>query len=259
MTNGTVIPKKVDPFTEAFRLLETSHRTGATRHFGAVRAITRHGGIDLEVAVNTPVQIPYDKVVLIGICTERNEEAGDTIGNGLIFFVPDKKQPYFLLLAHLSPRTFELLSKDEFQKLRDTSLIGKSDIKKDRAGKGYLSIGAEIVREPDGVIAYTGKSAVKKGPHLHISTVTEFRLGGQLYTANRFMDLYKNGILGDFLRGKNFYAIKPPNRERHPMSLEGYINPTELVKEGRLRISSLPLPTAEVAKTGKQKPVYVMR
>ncbi len=207
------VPRKTDPFERAFREVD-----GGTRYFGAPRGERRHPGMDLFVSKNTPVQPPADRAVLIGVTRHRKSEAGKTMGNALVFFVPDAEQPYFLAFLHLSPRTFRVLRE------RD--------------------IGTEIHGETGGrVVAYTGDSATERaGAHLHVTAMTTFQFGGTVYTAREFMEKYREGTLADFLGRRNFTSITPPGALRSRRSLAGYVDPMELVRGGHLRISSLPVP-----------------
>lgn len=219
-----------DPFQWALDRIKESRRGKCSfvreRHYGAMRTSQgkRHAGTDLFVPA-TPIQAPADRVVLIGVTRERSR-AGRSIGNGIALFVPDSRLPYFLLLAHLSERTFEQ---------RDGRDLGLNE----------KDIGREIVRI-DGLdrrIAYTGSSRSGSCPHLHITAATIFYWDEhRVYTAKRFMNMYERRDLGDFLRDRdrNFNAIVTPARTKNPMSLEGYLNPEDLIRTGRLSIRDKP-------------------
>src|SRR4030095_13918422 len=170
------VPRKAEPFEEAFESVDSG-----TRYFGAKRGDNdRHQGIDLFVDKNTPVQVPAREAILIGV-TKHKSDAGKTMGNALVFFVPDPQRPYFLAFLHLSPRTFKALSEAD--------------------------IGTELTRHEgeSRVVAYTGDSATERaGAHLHVTAVSTFVYGGKVYTAEDFMSKYREGTLGDFLDGKNF-------------------------------------------------------
>jgi len=214
------VPRRADPFEQAFRQVERSERTNGGFHFGAARQ-TPHNGIDLFVPVDLQLQVPAERAVLIGT-TRESTPAGRSMGNALIFFVPNDGRPYFVSLLHLSPRTFQLLRRE------------------------HIGIGTEVEMRPgrDGTpVAVTGRSATgPSGPHVHVSATTEFQFGGRSYTADSFMEMYRQNELGAFLRGKNFYALMPASRYRNPASLAGYVNPADLIRRGELRVSSQPQP-----------------
>jgi hypothetical protein len=210
-----VVPRRADPFDEAFATVNSG-----TRYFGAKRDNgDRHQGIDLFVDKNTPVQVPADGAILIGVTRHKGSEAGKTMGNALVFFVPDPERPYFLAFLHLSPRTFRLLKESD---------IGTEFAL--RAGEGRI-------------VAYTGDSATERaGAHLHVTAATTFMYGGTTYTAEDFLKRYQERTLGDFLKGRNFHSIVPPEALTNKGSMKDYLNPMDLVRDGRLRISSLPIP-----------------
>lgn len=210
------IPRKIEPFEVAFKAVERSIQYGGNIHYAAPRK-PPHNGIDLGVPEGTPIQVPADRVVLIGITKEKSP-AGKSMGNALIFFVPNNGNPYFLALLHLSPKTFQQLRRSHF------------------------SIGSEIVSEPgvNTVVAYGGKSGINNsGPHVHVNATTEFMYGGQNYTAIQFMGMYRQDKLEQFLQGKNFSSILPASR-LHSNSLAGFLDPTELIRKGTLRFSTQP-------------------
>jgi hypothetical protein len=208
------VPRRAEPFEEAFATVDTG-----TRYYGAPRGKDRHQGIDLFVDKNTPVQVPANAAVLIGVTRHKGSDAGKTMGNALVFFVPDPAQPYFLALLHLSPRTFRLLKESD--------------------------IGTELAlrRGESRIVAYTGDSASERaGAHLHVTAATTFMYGGTTYTAEDFMRKYQDGTLADLIRDRNFRSIVPPEALANRRTLEGYLNPMDLIRDGQLRISSLPLP-----------------
>ncbi|MFH0885401.1 MAG: hypothetical protein V1861_06860 [Candidatus Micrarchaeota archaeon] len=217
---GGQVPRRADPFEQAFRLVDRSERTGGGFHFGAVRQ-TPHNGIDLFVPEGIPIQVPAHRAVLIGT-TRESSPAGRSMGNALIFFIPNEGRPYFVSLLHLSPRTFQLLRRER------------------------ISIGTEVEMRPGGEgspVAVTGRSATgASGPHVHVSATTEFQFGGRSYSADSFMEMHQRGELGAYLRGKNFFALMPAARYRDPSSLAGYLNPADLIRQGALRMSSQPSP-----------------
>lgn len=229
MTDGLdVVPVKRDPFEKALKGVEDSRldaekaRTGRTRswrtwHFGGSRTYP-HNGIDLFVNVNTPIQVPAhpDKsVFLIGV-TRHDSPAGRSMGNALVFFVPDAEKPYFLAFLHLSDKTFKKLNE--------------------------MDVGRELLSESgkDNVVAYSGRTAAGKGPHLHVTALTSFAFGGKTYTAEDFMKLHSEGKLRAELNKRNFFAVVSPHRTKNPKSMVGYLDPEELIRQGRLRVSSLP-------------------
>ena len=213
------VPRRADPFEQAFRLVERSERTNGGIHFGGQRT-NPHNGIDLFVPEGTPIQTPAGRAVLIGT-TRESSPAGRSMGNALIFFVPGER-PYFVALLHLSPRTFQHLR------------------------RSHISIGGEVAagRSSEGtVVAYAGSSATgPSGPHVHVSATSEFQFGGKTYTAAEFMERYDRGELPQYLRGKNFFAIMPASRYRNPSSLQGYLDPAQLMRRQELRVASLPAP-----------------
>ena len=214
-----VIPHRTDPFVQALQRVQASEHNGGNIHFGAPRE-TPHNGIDLGVSVNTPLQVPADKVILIGT-TREDSTAGQSMGNAIILFVPDPVTPYFLALIHLSPKTFDHLH------------------------HANISIGTELTSESglNNIIAYTGSSAIRNSaPHLHVTVATDFTFGGRNYTASEFMKMHTNRELSAFLQKKNFYAFVPSAHIRDPSSLVGYLDPTELIKNGSLRFSTEPRP-----------------
>jgi hypothetical protein len=224
------IPRRADPFEEAFRLVERSKRTGGGIHFGAQRTAP-HNGIDLFVPENTPLQAPAERAVLIGTTLE-SSAAGRSMGNALIFFVPNEGRPYFVALLHLSARTFQHLR------------------------RARLSVGSVVEARPGSeatAVAYSGSSACgPSAPHVHVTATTEFMFGGRSYTAEGFMEMYRRGELGTFLQGKNFYALMPASRYRQPNSLAGYLDPAELIRRRELRLSAQPQPPL-VASRGESR------
>jgi len=219
------VPRRIDdPFAQALARVAqaAAGKRGELIHFGAKRQTVSHNGIDLMVPSGTPIQAPAPRVVLIGMCRESERGPGASIGNGLVFFVPDERQPHFLLLAHLSPRTFTLLR---------------------RHG---VPIGSEIVRESgeDSVVALSGASRAGPAPHVHVTAATTFMHGGTIYSAQAFMERYRQdrGAFLSSLRKTNFQAIMPRTRYGDPRSLEGYLDPLVLARGGSLRFSSLPEP-----------------
>src|SRR4030095_3908435 len=91
------VPRKAEPFEEAFESVGFG-----TRYFGAKRGENyRHQGIDLFVGKNTPVQVPAREAILIGVTRHKGSDAGKTMGNALVFFVPDPQRTYFLAFLHL--------------------------------------------------------------------------------------------------------------------------------------------------------------
>lgn len=206
------VPRKADPFERGIQ--KVSEGTNA---FGAMREEGPHRGADFFVAKNTPVQVPADGAVLIGVTRHARRGAGRTMGNALVFFVPDPVQPYFLAFLHLSPRTFRLSSESD--------------------------IGKAIPARPgeDRIVAFSGDSATERvGAHLHVTAVTTFMYGGKVYEAGDFMRRQREGTLADLLEGKNFRSIVPRSALNDRKSMEGYLDPMELIRSGRLRISSLP-------------------
>ncbi|VVC03527.1 Peptidase family M23 [Candidatus Bilamarchaeum dharawalense] len=202
------VPRKVDPFEVAFEKLNASLRQGGKIHFNASRGSEKHAGIDLIVPNNTPIQLPVEKAVLIG--TARGNES---MGNALVFFVPDEKQPYFLFFLHLSAKTFTELKKQG------------------------ISIGSEVSSsELDGKpIAYSGNTGRSTSPHLHVSATVKLQSG---QTAEEFMQMYREGSLPSFLQGKNFYPLQLLGSGG--LIKKGYIDPTDLILDRRLAICSLP-------------------
>jgi|GEM_PF-2910221 len=212
-------PRNVDPFKAA---IESMHL--GSRYFGAGRG-TAHVGIDLFVHIRTPVQVPAEKAVLIGV-TRSDSIAGITMGNALVLFVPDEKQPYFLALLHLDRKTFRVLREK--------------------------NIGDELSAEPgvSRIVAYTGNSASGPIPHLHVTAGTRFQLAGKLYTAQEFMRMYKEkDLTAAFLRPLNpngrsgVVSIKPPGngiiKDKKGLLAAGYLDPEELMRKG-LRFSTQP-------------------
>ena len=141
-------PRSTDPFEAA---IQTIHL--GSRYFGAGRD-TAHVGIDLFVHMRTPLQAPVERAVLIGV-TRADSIPGVSMGNALVLFVPNEKQPYFLALLHLDKKTFKVLKEK--------------------------NIGAELVSEPgvSRIIAYTGNSASGPNPHLHVTAGIRFQLAGK--------------------------------------------------------------------------------
>lgn len=229
-----LIPTKVDPFIEAIARVEASQASGKTRgiHYGADRVKkgtkSTHNGIDLGVAIDTPIQPPAD-CVLIGIVKEN-----PSIGNGLVFFVPGDT-PYFVQFAHLSPKTFNAQKNLKYK------------------------IGSELIREAgvSKVIAYSGESGnAKDHAHLHV-TVGTVLAEGKEYAAALFQRHYENQTISNFLRGKNLFTIIPPARIKDSTSLEGYLDPLTLIKGGKLKITSIPDPIV-ISKT-EEKPKAILR
>jgi len=237
------VPKLIDPFKGALDLLKevialskkSWQPPKRTIYFGAPRGGRSHNGIDLMVDRETPIQVPAPKIVLIGKCKD-NVGPGKTIGNGLVFFVPNKDQPFFLLLAHLSKNTFKLLDK-----------------------KG-LGIGSVIERKPyeNFVVAFSGASKAGPAPHVHVSVTTSFMLGGTIYRAGDFLAKYNEGSLPGYLRGRNLNATKPAQRIKNPKSLKGYHDPLAFIEKNKLRFAALPEPIA-IAEREKRKPLAAIR
>jgi hypothetical protein len=232
MTDGKkdAVPSRIEPFEAAIedvRLKKSKIYFGAPR--GEGRSRHTHDGIDLGVAVGTPIQVPAQKAVLIGSCRE-SSAAGASLGNALMFFVPHEKEPYFLVMAHLSSRTFGLLR---------------------RSG---IKFGREITDRPGGaVVAYAGASRAGPWPHVHASAMTSFQFGGRAYTAAAFMDMYRD----DAIPRTNFYALKPPARYRNSMSLTGYLDPIGLIDKGMLRFATKPAPQLVAERKEKEKPAML--
>jgi len=227
----SAVPSRVDPFEAA---IERVRRKESKIYFGALRGEgtdrSRHNGVDLFVPVGTPIQIPAPKVVLIGMVREARSGAGASMGNGIVLFVPDEKQPYFLQLAHLSPRTFGLLRRSGFR------------------------IGSMMVDRPGGtVVAVAGSSMAGAMPHVHASVMTSFRYGGKTYTAAAFLEMYRDGSIPR----ENFFAAKPPSRYGNSMSLKGYLDPMELIGDGRLRFANRPAPPLVAQRKEREKPVLL--
>ncbi len=223
------IRKPVDRFVHAWQRVEDAESLGEKGRaifFGAYRnkRTSRHFGIDLPVPVGTPIQIPSENAVLIGKI--RNHPQA---GNALFFFVPDDKQPYFVSFLHLSEKTFDIL------------------------GKLKVRIGSTVSRNVgvDTIIAYTGESGNAQGhPHLHVTAMEV--LHDPALTASHFQELYNSGTLADFLKGGNFAFLTTPARKLSSLSLEGYFNPVDLRRAGKLEITSVTPPvtvaTSENAK-----------
>jgi hypothetical protein len=206
------VPRRTDPFERALTRVDEG-----TNRFGARRDGIPHPGMDLFVPKNTPVALPAEGAVLIGVTHHARTGAGRTMGNALIFFVPDPDQPYFLALLHLSAKTFSVL------KERDIGAV----------------LGPDSGRQ--GIVAYSGNTAAgKSGAHLHVTATTTFMYGGNVYTAADFLRRHQEGTLGEFMERRNFRSIMTPARVRNERSLEGYLNPLDLIQSGRLRISSQP-------------------
>jgi len=226
-----VVPEKIDPFVKAVgdvRQKKAKIFFGAVRGEGTERG--RHNGVDLFVPVGTDIQIPAQKVILIGVVREANSGPGASMGNGLVFFVPDEKQPYFLQLCHLSSRTFGILRRH-----------------------GYKA-GSEISERPGGeAVAIAGSSRAGAMPHVHASAMTSIYFGGKVYEAANFLEMYKEGKMPR----KNFAGVKPPSRFRNPMSLGGYLDPISLIDQGRLRFSNRPAPQLVAGMTEKEKRVLL--
>ncbi|HLC68352.1 MAG TPA: M23 family metallopeptidase [Candidatus Bilamarchaeaceae archaeon] len=218
---------RTDPFKHAIR--QVIERTG-TRYFGASRnhGSKRHAGVDLVVRIGTPVLLPAPTVVLIGVC-KKDSHAGQSIGNGVVFFVPDPEKPYFMLFAHLSGATLGLLNERH--------------------------IGREIRAEPGKplpIVAISGNTQAGKTPHLHVTTNRAFQFDGEVHTAEEFLRMYNEGTLSDFLNGRNFLAIVAPDRYRRATSLRDYYSPVKLMADGRLSITSRELSGEERQGLAKQ-------
>jgi len=236
--SGTV-PIKADPFEAAVETVRKALSLGKARksasapiYFGALRneGRSRHNGIDLFVPVGTQIQLPSSKAVLIGMCRESSSGAGASIGNGLVFFVPNDNAPYFLLLAHLSKTTFKHLQH-----------------------KGIL-IGSEVIAEPEGsVIAYSGASKAGPSPHVHVSVTTTFKFGGKNYRSEDFLEMYRNRTIPP----KNFYATMPEKRSNDPKSLVGYRDPLAMIDSGKMRFSSLPEAVGIAKAEQKKQPIAI--
>ncbi|MEW6035787.1 MAG: hypothetical protein AB1529_04185 [Candidatus Micrarchaeota archaeon] len=227
---GIGVPRRTDPFEEAFAAVGASERRGGYIHFGA-RRTNPHNGIDLAVPEGTPIQVPASRAVLIGI-TREGSAAGRSMGNALIFFVPDERRPYFLALLHLSPRTFAHLR------------------------RSHVSIGSEMSSGPGtgSVVAYSGSSAIQSSaPHVHVTATTEFMFGGRVFTARNFLAMERGGELARYLRGKNFFALQTRARIRQPDSLSGYMDPAALMRDGSLRLSSQPQPALLASEGGRDR------
>ena len=208
------VPRKADPLERGIE--KVSEGTNA---FGAMREDGPHRGTDFFVAKNTPVQVPAGTAVLIGVTRHSRTGAGYSMGNALVFFIPDPVNPHFLALLHLSPRTFRQLKESDIGAVL-------------RSGPGEGRI-----------VAYTGDSATERvGAHLHVTAVTTFMYGVKVYTADDFMRRQREGTLGEFLEGKNFRSIVPRSGLRNRRSMEDYLDPMELIRNGQIRISSVPLP-----------------
>jgi hypothetical protein len=217
-----LVPTRQDPFEDAIKTVHLG-----TRFFGAVgtNRLTAHDGMDLFVPKGTPVQVPAEKAVLIGV-TRQDSIPGETMGNALLFFVPDKRRPYFLALLHLDKRTFKVLKEKD--------------------------IGTELVSEPgvSSIVAYTGNSASMPNPHLHVTATTRFQIAGKLYSAGDFMEIYEGKAMSAaFLASLNpdsksgVTSITPPRardiKDRKGLLAAGYLNPEELMGQG-LRFSTRP-------------------
>src|SRR5271157_2386278 len=164
--NG-LVPARQDPFEDAIHAVHLG-----TRFFGATgpNRLTAHDGMDLFVPKGTPVQVPAEKVILIGV-TRQDSVPGESMGNALVFFVPDKKQPYFLALLHLDRRTFKVLNERH--------------------------VGTELLSEPgvNRIVAYTGNSPSVQNPHLHVTVAVRFQIYGKIYTAGDFMEIYDGNAM----------------------------------------------------------------
>jgi hypothetical protein len=232
-----IVPVKQDPFEDAIQAVHLG-----TRFFGATGANrpSAHNGMDLFVPIGTPLQMPAERMVLIGV-TRHGSKPGESMGNALLFFVPDKQQPYFLALLHLDRRTFKVLNEKH--------------------------LGTELLSEPgvSRVVAYTGNSPAVAYPHLHVTASTRFQIGGNLWSARDFMEIYEAKTISPaFLKSLNpdvksgVASIMPPAargiRGRKGLLAAGYLDPEPLIGKS-LRFSTQPpmrLPNKETAKTSER-------
>ena len=218
-----------DPFISGWERVEAAQAKGTQGKaifFGALRdkGKSKHYGADIPCLPETPIQVPAERVILIGKLKDDPHA-----GNMLVFFVPDEKKPYFVALLHLSENTFKQLSKLK------------------------IKLGDEINRKEgiNTIIAYTGDTGSAQGhPHLHVTAMDV--LNDPEFTAVRFQGLYQGGHLKGFLKGQNFASITTPERKKDSKSLVGYLNPVDLKKDGLLVITTL-APSVQLARTDPEK------
>ncbi len=217
-----LVPARQDPFEDAIHAVQLG-----TRSFGATgpNRPTAHDGMDLFVPKGTPLQVPAERAILIGI-TRQYSKPGETMGNALLFFVPDKKGPYFLALLHLDRKTFKVLNE--------------------------RNLGTELLSEPgvSRIVAYTGNSPAVPHPHLHVTASTRFQIAAKMYTAADFMEIYEGKALSPaFLASLNpdgrsgVSSITPPSsrgiKGKKGLLAAGYLDPEKLIGHG-LRFSTAP-------------------
>lgn len=233
-----------DPFLLAQKRIEQSSKRKTGVHFGAERGAVLHPGVDYMVPNNTPLQIPVEKAVVIGICRTGRDAPAATQGNTLVLFAPGD-MPRFIFLLHLADKTF-----------------GKSG--RLRVGGQEIAIGAEIARGRIGTapIAYVGDTASKGIPHLHLSVANRLpyssRIEGRIQQldATLFQQMYNDGRLADFLANKNLNALKLPGKGG--LEKRGYVNPMGLIAAGEIRIARAIIPET-ITHTKTEEPIRLAR
>ncbi len=230
-----------DPAPAAIAAVVESERKGGRGiHFGADRYPKKpHGGIDVPFVKGTKLQAPVrpgKEIFLIGIA-----DSGD-LGNALTFFVPDPEKPFFVLFAHLSADTFNLLKEKK------------------------ISLGSRLVPKEgkDNALLITGESgSAKNHPHAHVTVALAFSNTldrGYIHTADQFMSLYRSGKLTEFLRGKDFPSLAPLPKGSNAI---GRVNPLDYLfygsHEGPLVLSTLPIRAKEPEKKDKKPELLAIR